>query len=373
MGRKKTHEEFVDEVYSLVGNEYDVIGTYDGALKKIEMFHMECGSSYHVLPANFLFGQRCPLCQRYRGRKSHEEFIKEVEYKFGNEYEILGTYQKYEVPLLVKHNKCGYEWEVSPNNFLQGQSKCPKCSRRIKYDTESFRSIVNEITKGEYELIGEYINNYTKTLFKHLNCGYTWNICPSEFYNNNTRCPRCQGKERYTTEYFGKLVRELTNNEYCLKSNYVNNRTEVEIEHLHCNTVFCVVPTLFLYEERRCPTCKNTNSKGERKISEILSTRNIEFKQQFTFEDCKFIKLLRFDFGILKDGNLIALIEFDGKQHYEPIKWFGGVTKYELQQGRDSIKNEYCKTNGIPLLRIPYWEYSNIENILIKFLKDLQN
>ena len=29
-----------------------------------------------------------------------------------------------------------------------------------------------------------------------------------------------------------------------------------------------------------------------------------------------------------------------------------------------SLKNEYCKNNDIELLRIPYYEFDNIENIL---------
>lgn len=31
---------------------------------------------------------------------------------------------------------------------------------------------------------------------------------------------------------------------------------------------------------------------------------------------------------------------------------------------RDNIKTEYCKDNNITLIRIPYWDFNNIENIL---------
>ena len=36
---------------------------------------------------------------------------------------------------------------------------------------------------------------------------------------------------------------------------------------------------------------------------------------------------------------------------------------------RDSIKTRYCKDNNIKLIRIPYWEFNDIEKILIKELK----
>ena len=36
---------------------------------------------------------------------------------------------------------------------------------------------------------------------------------------------------------------------------------------------------------------------------------------------------------------------------------------------RDTIKTRYCKDNNIRLIRIPYWEFDNIENILELELK----
>ena len=35
-----------------------------------------------------------------------------------------------------------------------------------------------------------------------------------------------------------------------------------------------------------------------------------------------------------------------------------------LTQKRDKIKNTYCEEHGIKLIRIPYWEFKNIEEIL---------
>jgi len=62
------------------------------------------------------------------------------------------------------------------------------------------------------------------------------------------------------------------------------------------------------------------------------------------------------------------LIEYDGIQHFKPIKYFGGEEKFKFQQKTDFIKNEYCKNNNIKLLRIPYWEFDNIKLILAKEL-----
>lgn len=59
-------------------------------------------------------------------------------------------------------------------------------------------------------------------------------------------------------------------------------------------------------------------------------------------------------------------IEFDGEQHYIDKGSFN--TSLEYVQHHDRIKNTYCNVKGIVLLRIPYWDYSNIEIILSKIL-----
>ena len=65
---------------------------------------------------------------------------------------------------------------------------------------------------------------------------------------------------------------------------------------------------------------------------------------------------MRFDFYV----NNKYLIEYDGQQHFYDIKYFGGEEQFKKQQQYDKIKNEYCKSHNIPLIRIPYWHYDKI-------------
>ena len=96
-----------------------------------------------------------------------------------------------------------------------------------------------------------------------------------------------------------------------------------------------------------------------------LDKNNIFYEPQMRFDDCCDIKTLPFDFYI---PSLKIAIEYDGKQHFEPIEYFGGKESFEILQKHDAIKNEYCKNNGISLLRIPYYKYNNIEEELNNFL-----
>lgn len=47
-------------------------------------------------------------------------------------------------------------------------------------------------------------------------------------------------------------------------------------------------------------------------------------------------------------------IEYDGQQHFKDVPRFKSNLKEN--QIRDSIKNNFCKTNKITLVRIPYYE-----------------
>lgn len=121
--------------------------------------------------------------------------------------------------------------------------------------------------------------------------------------------------------------------------------------------------TKFYHREHRCPHCKE--SKGERQILNVLKKYKKEYHHQYIFNDCKFKQPLRFDFYLPQCN---CCIEFDGEQHHNIMEWFGGLDGFINTKIRDTIKNEYCKNNNIKLIRIPYWEIDNIENILIKEL-----
>lgn len=61
------------------------------------------------------------------------------------------------------------------------------------------------------------------------------------------------------------------------------------------------------------------------------------------------------------------MIEYDGEQHYWAVF---GEKSFQNTLKHDEIKNNYCKENNIPLLRIPYWEKDNIEVIIDNFINN---
>lgn len=109
-----------------------------------------------------------------------------------------------------------------------------------------------------------------------------------------------------------------------------------------------------------CPEC-NSSSRGEDKIKSILEKNKICFHRNYQFDDCVRTKKLRFDFYL---PDLNTIIEYDGEHHFKENKYFG-EGNLEYITINDEIKNKYCLENKIKLIRIPYWEFDVIENILI--------
>ena len=58
------------------------------------------------------------------------------------------------------------------------------------------------------------------------------------------------------------------------------------------------------------------------------------------------------------------LIEYDGIHHFQPVDYFGGLESLKETKRNDKIKNRYCKKNRIPLIRVSYTYFENIEGIL---------
>ena len=362
---KKTDAQFKREVKNLVGNEYTFLDSYVNSKTKIKVRHNLCKNTYYVKPSQFLSGRRCPHCAKEARKKAkiktNEGFKKEVYDLVGNEYTFLDAYQGASIKLNVKHNKCNSVYRVTPAHFLSG-CRCPYCASiaRKKTDTQ-FKQEVKNLVGGEYVFLDKYVNSNTKIRVKHNKCGHIYKVKPNAFLNAS-HCPYCSETARKTDEQFKQEVFNLVGNEYTFLEPYVNADTKIRVKHNKCGNVYEVRPYSFL-EGYGCPYC-NT-SKGEILITKILDMFNIKYEYQKTFDDLRDINLLSYDFYI-PDQNI--LIEYQGRQHYEPVDIFGGKKQFSIQQKHDQMKSDYAKKHGYNLIAVPYTEdtFSKIKKYLIK-------
>ena len=356
---------------------------WDKHHNKVTIKHKKCGNIYKVTPTNYLAGRRCPKCSRIkanrinsqnkRNRKTTtESFIKEINNLYSGEFTILSKFINSTTKIKVKHNKCGYIFDIVPYN-LKKRGRCPKCSKlngynKHKIGLDNLIKRVKEIPKlkDDYEILPnqEYINNNTKIKVKHLVCNYVYEVTPSNLLAGRG-CPHCSKKQKYTTESYQKAL----GNNYKVLSEYITNKDPITVQH-KCGYIWTAraLDILHPYNKdknhiERCPYC-NAKSLGEKRIRDYLLKMNISFEEEFKFSDCKYKRPLPFDFKIdYEDGSFI-LIEYDGRQHFEGNAFNSNEEQFKIQQKRDEIKNNYCKSHNIELLRIKYTDYDNIEKIL---------
>ena len=211
--------------------------------------------------------------------------------------------------------------------------------------------------------------NYDEAIYKnmHFKILIICNKCNNKFMqepNNHIRdkngCPECNGGHKLTTNKFIEKAKNIHGDKYDYSLvNYINNNDKVTIICKKHNT-FLQSPTTHL-SGAGCSKCKS--SRGEQIIINFLKKNNIDFVFQKKFKNCKSKRLLPYDF-YLPDKNIC--IEFDGIQHFKPIKKFGGKLSLSERQKNDEIKNLYCKKNNIKLIRIKYDQ--NVNKILCEKL-----
>ena len=303
-------------------------------------------------------------------KKTSYEDVKMYFENFG--YKLLSKeYIDSNKPLLIKcpnpHHK---EYETSFNSFKNHNRRCRQCDNERKM--ASYEEIKDYIESFGYKLLTEKtmekVKSTVKLLVKCPNEEHEpYKVAYNEFKNSESRCPYCARDKRrlsyeHVKEYIESFDYKLLSKEYksCDEKLLIqcpNNHEPYEVTFENFKGSKCRKGT-------RCPYCNE--SKGEKKINEILEKRDIEFVKQYRFRDCKSKRTLPFDFYLPKYN---ICIEFDGEQHFKMREFFGGFDGFVKTKIRDTIKNEYCKKNNIKLIRIPYWEFDDIENIIVNELE----
>ena len=358
--RSKTHEDFINELKE-INNDIEVLEKYVNAITKIKVRCKVDGYEWEVRPDSLLKGSGCPKCAG-NIQLTHEEFINRIK-NINNDIEILGEYVNSQTKIKCKCKIDGHKWEIRPNDLLNNHG-CPKCAGNIKKTTEEFINELKEIN-SDIEIIGEYINDRTKIKCKCKIDGYEWEVTPHNLLKG-TGCPKCGIKSRVekqikTHEEFINELKEI-NSDIEVLEEYKGALTKIKCKCKIDGNEWEMTPNSLL-NGQGCPKC--SASKGEKRVAKYLDNKSIDYERQYKFDNCRSKKELPFDFYIL---NLNIAIEYDGRQHFKIIDYFGGLDGFIDTKVRDTIKTIYCKENNIKLIRIAYWDFDNIEKILEKEL-----
>lgn len=229
-----------------------------------------------------------------------------------------------------------------------------------KKTDKQFIKEIYALVKDEYTILNQYNGAHNKVKVRHNKCGNEYEVSPSNILRGKG-CPKCYGTFKKEHNIFIDEVKALTENNYTVLGEYINAKTKILIKHSICGFEYNVKPHDFL-AGRRCPRCNESN--GERIVRKYLETQNIKYVFQYKIKECKNINPLPFDFAILDGGDkLLKLIEFNGMQHYRNMGYIGSDEKLKKLQTNDKIKESYCKSRNLALIKIPY-TVKNIEEYL---------
>lgn len=347
---------------------------YDGRINLNCPIH----GTFSVRISSFKCLSGCYKCGRKtaadKQRFSLEYFISEVHKKFPGRFDLSGiNYVNQKSRVTVKCLKHG-PFSALAGKILLGQG-CKKCryEKMAETRTTKFKDFILKANKiygtSLYDYSeSNYVNMNTKIKIKCLKHGVYFYQEPSK-HLIGTGCEHCEMESRIksrtmTTEEFIVRAREIHGNKYGYsKTQYKHHSVPVNI--------ICKKHGEFLQKPIKhlsghgCPICKT--SSGEREIHGFLEKNLYNFRTQYKFFDCANINLLRFDFAILDNNKVKCLIEYQGRQHYEPVDYFGGLEGLKNTRLRDKIKYNYCKEHNIPLYYITYKD--NIEDKLKEFLE----
>lgn len=257
--------------------------------------------------------------------------------------------------------ECGEKIIVRADR-LKKQKSCGKCgahpNKFIDISNQRFGKLVAKkpiSKKGSGTVIWEC----------KCDCGETVQVLGSSLRTGAVKscgAPMCAGRiVDLTGQRFGKLT-------VISYSDYKNNSSHFAYWNCKCDCGNEVVVMGNNLRTGHTTSCGCVNSQGELLIINLLKSKDINYQTQKTFEDCRFMDtnaLAKFDFYI----DNTYLIEYDGIQHfkYKNTDW-NTEEKFQKTQEHDKYKNQWCKENNIPLIRIPYTKLNTlcIEDLMLE-------
>ena len=152
VGKRLTQEEFEKRIEEQGNGEYTPLEDYQGANVSMLIMHKNCSQEWKVRPSDFFSGSRCPFCYRKLVQKKYK---KRIENEGNGEYSVIGEYESALTPILMKHKRCGKEWRIRPNDFLNGH-RCPRCNgKNEKLTQKEFENRVLKQGRSEERRVGK--------------------------------------------------------------------------------------------------------------------------------------------------------------------------------------------------------------------------
>lgn len=215
-------------------------------------------------------------------------------------------------------------------------------------------------------------NGQTKVMYKCIcDCGNETIVSSSHLTSKHTTSCGC-----FHLEVMRELpIKDLTGQQFGKLTVIGKNEIKNGRQYWNCKCACgkSTIASSASLTSKRKQSCGCLGSVAEYEFATYLDEHNYKYETQYKFEDCKDKRKLPFDFGIKDEyGKLLMLVELHGQQHYAPFTYCNeskDIKKknYIDRKRKDSIKENYCHKNNIPLLIIKYNDFDRKEKIFEEF------
>ena len=247
---------------------------------------------------------------------------------------------------------CGNTVNVRTDNLRNGHTTSCGCAcGRVDITGKVF----GRLTVTEYNGDGEWLCQ--------CECGNKVSVKTYNLNSGNTKSCGCLQKDRASEASFVSLV----GNRYgklLVVERVENNRFGHVCYRCKCDCGGETIIDATNLRNGNTSSCGCIKSKGEMIINNWLQEHNIDFRSQYSFDNCVLSTGRRpfFDFVLFKNDNPYLVIEYNGRQHYEATGGWNTEESVQDTQRRDREKLQWCEDNHYPGLVIKYDE--DIEKIL---------
>lgn len=311
MSKKKTHEEFVEEM-NIINPNIRIIGKYRTTNEKIDCECKIHNYSWSQYPYHLLAGRGCMLCGRERttmSRKITTDMFVEKLSDVNPNLEYLDGFSNSNNQVHIQCKICNYDWfPIAGSLIFAKHFGCPKCAGNAVKTTEEFENELSDYAPF-FKLLSPYERATKKVHVQCKDCGHDDWITPNKL-KSGQGCKYCKesGGE--------KRIR------YFLEKNHIRHDSQKTFDGL-IGLGGGLLSYDFYLEDYNC----------------LLEFQGIQHEKPTKFK---------------KES-----VEITNK-------------KFEKQQKHDNLKREYAKLHNIELLEIWYYDYDNIEQILRDKLDALQ-
>lgn len=351
-----------DGEYELLSDESDYVN--GGSLIK---FQCSRHGEQFLTASRLISGRGCKECGRERASKSTKKISNDRDIKdcanknltyIATNREIINGVSHVVVSFICNVHKDKGVQTIRRGSLHNSKKPCKYCNRR-NLNSDELMNLINDYKLECIEIINEDIKNIKDRVkcrcTKH-NKTYETLV---ESVIDGRGCDECTAIKRRNFLTFSEAQEKLKKNKLDVKLiSYKQCSEPIIVRCTNCGELW----ETNIQEPSRCPNCDNKYI-GESLVYQYLKRHDISFIPQYKFRDCVDINQLVFDFYL---PELNTCIEYNGKQHYMPIKRFGGEERFAIQIKHDKIKREYCKKNDIKLIEIKYTikTYEKIEEYL---------